>query len=825
MAVTLAQFIAQLAETGILSPADIQAFQDSLPPEKLTADDAQDFARELVRRRKLTSYQASAVYKNNGRSLLIGHYIVIEKLGQGGMGTVYKAEFRRMKRTVALKMMSGAALKAPDAAARFLREVEAAARLTHPNIVAALDAGEARGLHYLVMEYVEGTDLAAYVKKRGPLPVDQAVHYIMQAARGLAHAHQAGVIHRDIKPANLLLDKSGTVKILDMGLARLDNADGEQAQLTHTGAIMGTVDYMPPEQALNTKSATAKADMYSLGITLWYLLTGEAAYGGETLMAKLLAHREQPIPLLTSRRDDVSAALDAVFRRMAAKRPEDRFASMEEVITHLGACLAGGIAADVTFSSTQSSLPPADVATNRGSPDWDVQDFLQAIAPAATARAGLDSPGNADDTLSSRSSGSTRHSPGTAASPSAIQKLLNLPRWLMTGSLAAVLLVGLGIWMTSAKQPKPSNSGETVRKQKPKSGEAETTADEPAAGPNQKPGWQGWPADAPAPAVAPFSVRDAKKHQVAWGRYLKIPVEQTNGMGMEFHLIPPGEFKMGLTEKQDQSLRRLVSQENKAWFDSAKPQHAVRLTQPFAMGVHEIRYGEFVDLMQRMPGNLPREDWMTDAAPVMRGASWYDAVEFCNALSAREGLSPCYRVDGDDVELIADGTGYRLPTEAEWEFACRAGTETVWFYGLDPQDHLQNPKAGMRTHFEYARDANSLSGEIYSQSNPFGLLGLYAGADEWCWDGFAPYATTVLSPGKSLENPTGPGFPALRVKRGGASWSNGGGDLSSINSVTRAREDPKATGPWTGLGRVVLNVPPQRREQPAESRATSVPAK
>jgi len=379
-----------------------------------------------------------------------------------------------------------------------------------------------------------------------------------------------------------------------------------------------------------------------------------------------------------------------------------------------------------------------------------------------------------------------------------------------------MLLGCLCVWSMSGRKSNSADSSETTQKRKSNSGASETAADDRQPDTSRKSGKSGSPADAPPLAVVPFSVRDAKQHQGAWARYLKIPVEQTNGMGMEFRLIPAGEFKMGLTEKQDQGLRRLCPESRTAGWDSAKPQHAVRLTQPFYMGVHEIRYGEFFDLLQRMPGNIPREEWMTDAAAITRGATWYDAVEFCNALSTREKLSPCYRVDGDNVEMVADGNGYRLPTEAEWEFACRAGTETVWFYGFDPQDHVQNPKSGMRTHRDYA-------GDSYSQSNPFGLVGMYAGSDEWCWDGFVPYAASVVSPGQVVENPMGHPVAAQRVKRGGASWSGGGNDLSSINSAARSHEDPKSAGPWTGLGRVVLAVASQRPGQPSGSQVKKGP--
>ena len=272
----------------------------------------------------------------------MGNYVIMDKVGEGGMGQVFKARHRRMKRIVAIKMLPPAAVNSDAAVERFHREVEMTARLEHPNIVTAYDAGEAAGRHFLAMQYVEGRDLASFVRSNGPLTIAQAISVLVQTARGMAYAHSQGIIHRDIKPGNLLVDRQGTLKILDLGLARIQVGMGQEnlgGDLTVDGSVMGTIDYMAPEQAIDTHTADERADVYSLGCTLHYLLVGRVPFGGNTLMAKMLAHCDSPIPKLVALRPDVPDCLDAIYRKMLAKKPAERQSNMTVLVAEIEKCV------------------------------------------------------------------------------------------------------------------------------------------------------------------------------------------------------------------------------------------------------------------------------------------------------------------------------------------------------------------------------------------------------------------------------------------------------------------------------------------------------
>ncbi len=273
----------------------------------------------------------------------LGDYEIVERLAAGGMGTVYKAVHTKLDRPVVLKVLPPDRMQDQQAVARFRREMKAVGRLDHPNIVRATDAGEDDGLHYLVMELVDGINLSNLVSNCGPLPIADACELIRQAAIGLDYAHDRGLIHRDIKPSNLVLSADGQLKILDFGLARLRDQRSPD-ELTSSGQVMGTLDYMAPEQASRGQTVDCRADIYSLGCTLYKLLTGQAPFGDEQFdspVKKMMAHAQAVVSPIHEHRPDAPRKLDIVIQRMLAKEPDKRFSSAKEVAEALGPFTSG----------------------------------------------------------------------------------------------------------------------------------------------------------------------------------------------------------------------------------------------------------------------------------------------------------------------------------------------------------------------------------------------------------------------------------------------------------------------------------------------------
>ncbi|HUY37018.1 MAG TPA: serine/threonine-protein kinase [Pirellulales bacterium] len=304
------------------------------------ADDAQAMSRHLIDAGLLTDWQSKKLLEGRGRGFFLGKYKLLGHLGTGGMSAVYLAEHVNMQRRVAVKVLPVHRVHDSSYLARFYREARAAAALDHPNIVHAYDVDNQGDTHYLVMEFVRGQDLQQIVKGQGALPYETAADYIRQAADGLGHAHKVGLIHRDIKPANLLVDPNGVVKVLDLGLARF--SDDEQVSLTiaHDENVLGTADYLAPEQAINSHTVDVRADIYSLGCTLYFALTGHPPFPDGTLTQRLMKHQtEEPVAIAKERRD-APPELVAICRRMMAKTREKRYQTATEVSQALSQWLA-----------------------------------------------------------------------------------------------------------------------------------------------------------------------------------------------------------------------------------------------------------------------------------------------------------------------------------------------------------------------------------------------------------------------------------------------------------------------------------------------------
>jgi serine/threonine protein kinase/WD40 repeat protein len=404
----LEQFVAGLRESRLLDPKQCE----ELPALRGRCADVRVLARELVGRAWLTPYQANQLARGRGQELVVGPYLLLEPLGQGGMGQVFKARDPLMKRVVALKLIRAERLQKADALSRFQHEIVAAGRLSHPNVVIAHHAVQVGATVCLVMEYVEGTDLGQLLKQRGPLPPAEACEYVRQAALGLQHAHERGLVHRDVKPSNLLLTRaagaqaSGVVKVLDLGLARLGaTADEDSATaLTGDGTVMGTPDYMAPEQAGNAHAVDIRADIYSLGCTLYALLAGKAPFAGGQLTQKIAGHLSVEPTALEQFRADVPPALAAVVRRMMAKRPEQRYQTPAEVAAAL-----------VPFCGPAPGAPPPAAAVAPDASTVAYQDPARTTTASATP----------------------------TALPAAVRKL---PRWLLPAAGGGALLVLL-VWL------------------------------------------------------------------------------------------------------------------------------------------------------------------------------------------------------------------------------------------------------------------------------------------------------------------------------------------------------------------------------------------
>ncbi|MBX7165671.1 MAG: protein kinase [Pirellulales bacterium] len=405
-------------------------------------------SRKLVEGGHLTQWQCDKLLEGRHKGFFLGKYKLLGLIGHGGMSSVYLGEHTLMHSRRAIKVLPQNRVNDSSYLGRFYREARAAGQLEHANIVRAFDVDSDGKTHFLVMEFVEGRDLQQVVRDEGPLSYAAAADYIAQAAEGLAYAHERGLVHRDIKPANLLLAKTGVVKILDMGLARFSDDEHCSLTITHDENVLGTADYLAPEQALNSHTVDRRADIYSLGGTLYFLLTGHPPFPEGTLAQRLMMHQTQEPAPITKDRPDAPAELVAICQRMMAKAPERRYESAHQVVEALRGWLERSLRTRPGFnplssrgsgSSIIGRMPsesrfqaplPSDTVTNRSSdtdkrpvttsPPIMASDSCLSLAPDEDEKPKQASPTAKQPSPSSvQKGGAPRQAPPTGSSPRA----------------------------------------------------------------------------------------------------------------------------------------------------------------------------------------------------------------------------------------------------------------------------------------------------------------------------------------------------------------------------------------------------------------------
>jgi len=331
-----------IEKSRLVEPSVLEAQIESIRSKNhgVLPDDPVAVCKSLEDAGLVTRWQCEKFLQGKYKGFFLGSHKLLGHLGSGGMSSVYLAEHIIMKHKRAIKVLPKSKLGNNSYLERFQREAKAIASLNHPNIVRAYDINNEKDTHYLVMEYVEGADMQNLVRKHGPLPYAVAADYVAQAARGLHHAHEAGLIHRDVKPANLLVNKEGVVKVLDLGLALFSEETDASLTMEYNDKVLGTADYLPPEQAINSHKIDARADMYGLGCTLYFLLTGHPPFPDGSIPSRIIKHQNSMPPDIRKDRPDCPGELDGICVKMMQKEPKFRYATCQQVAEVLESWLA-----------------------------------------------------------------------------------------------------------------------------------------------------------------------------------------------------------------------------------------------------------------------------------------------------------------------------------------------------------------------------------------------------------------------------------------------------------------------------------------------------
>ncbi len=668
-----AAFLANLRTSGVLSPAQLQEIQAWVEANQ---PNVQAVAREVNRREWLTVFQIKEVFRGRGRDLILDRYVLLDLLGEGGMGRVYQAHDTRMGRDVAVKIIRRDKLTHPAAASRFKQEIEALGKMAkHPNVINVLDANLEGRTHFYAMEYINGGDLTKMVRDRGPLPVAEACEYLRHAALGLQHASDAGLVHRDIKPSNILVSRDRrVVKLVDLGLARLmeneDAAGGEDGhRITQEGFVIGTPDFLAPEQARNPMAVDIRADIYALGGTLYYILTGKVPYDGANPTEKLLKHCTEPPPNLRAIRPDSPPELERLIHWCMAKSADNRPQTPLQLALALQPfCPRPEVPATPVHSGGPHAAFPAR-------PYAPVPAYPYPVANPAP----LSLP------------------PPDEERPSQIFKL-----------------------------PQQESTTDPIRRR----------------------GESGFPWGVVLLFLGLFFVGSL----LSWAAYKQFmqseetpPESFTNSEGMRVVKLPGGKFRMG------SMVEEVGHRANEG------PEHEVTITGPLLIGATEVSHSQFLRVMGSSPSISGKRAHKTQNLPV-ESVTWDDANAFCKKLTEVERGQPWSR----------KGWAYRLPTEAEWEYAARAGSEHPFAFG--PRVIFGKQAVYLVTEDDPLGIGDDQTKPLLfpspigsTDANAFGLQDMHGNVAEWCSDWYKP-----VYPDTPQTDPTGPPDGDSRVVRGGS---------------------------------------------------------
>lgn len=670
------------------------------PPSKKPAQPKRDAADEFPVSLDFLAPPSSSAYIGK-----LGHYDVIRMLGHGAFGIVFKAIDRRLHRKVAIKVLAPHLATTSPPRKRFLREARSCAAVQNPHVVHLYDVAD-KPIPFIAMELIEGQTLQDRIDAAGPFEISEVIEIAQQLASGLEAAHAAGLIHRDIKPDNILIEEKVTPRavLTDFGLARAV----DDASLTQSGVLTGTPNFMSPEQA-QAHSLDYRTDLFSLGSVMYVMLTGRIPFRARTVVGVLQRVAQQTARPITELTPDCPAWLEELVNRLHAKSPGKRIQTAGEV-----------------------------------------REILQrhAMSPAANSEPPVP----------------TVETPRPEAG--------KLPLWLIGTGIAAALLVVA--WIVVALFP-GSNPKVAANDQETNATEifpAEITREDTLSSDSANANlpaktmhaahWRRLADDAPAPAITPFDAQQATKYQRQWADYLGVPVEFTDFLGIQYRLIPPGEFVMG-TSAQGIQIKLEHAQVEEYWKEcllSEAPQHRVAITKAFYLATTEVTQNQYESIMSANPsyfsadGERQKETGTrsTYNFPV-EGASWDDIQTFLNRLNVRRKMS------GD----LTGRHSYRLPSEAEWEFACRAGTQTEYWTGETIESLTDNEN--FNNNLGRIADVGSF------RPNPFGLFDMSGNVHEYVQDRWDS-RYEIAADGPITIDPVGPfdTNSTKRVARGGDYW-------------------------------------------------------